>query len=352
MKSLRWRMTVWLVASFLAVTAAFMFMSYRLLVEELRHKAWQTHYPEHPDWKLHGSFSDAEVRDIMTELFEAIMLGTLPLLVGTALLGWWLARKSLSPISSVNRQLKAKTSANLGQSLQLPEADVEFRDLLLHLNDLLKRLDASFVEMNDYAAKVAHELRSPLTIMRLKVEQAGGRIDPELAEELEAELHQLTHVVDQSLLLARAEQGRLCARREPCDLAAVVGDLVEDFTLLAREDRRSLRCKAPEHAWVLADTRQLRQVIHNLLSNALKHGEGDFWVRVRSLRGRASFVIVNRVAHTTLDLDRNLGLGLRVTAVLLRLDSEIHFHRRRGLTYHAVRLSFPLTTPPSLPLRT
>jgi signal transduction histidine kinase len=348
MKSLRWRMAAWFVASFLAVTAAFMFMSYRLLEKELRQKSWQMDYPEHPDWRLHGSFSEAELRDIMTELFEAILLGAVPLLVATAVLGWWLARKSLHPISSVNRQLKAKTPMNLGQPLQLPEADVEFRDLLVQLNELLKRLDASFAEMNNYAARVAHELRSPLAIMRLKVEQAGSRIAPELAEELEHELHRLTHVVDQSLLLARAEQGRLTAQRAPCDLAAVVADLVEDFALLAGEDRRRLRLVSPPSAWVLADTRHLRQIVHNLLSNALKHGQGDFWVRVRRLPNHASLAVINRVEYCALDLDRSLGLGLRVVAVLLRLDPAVKIQRRRGLSYHAVRLSFPAIAPPAV----
>jgi len=341
MKSLRWRMTVWLGVSFLAVTTAFMFMSYRLLEEELRQKSWQKDYPEHPDWKLHGSFSEAEVRDITTELFQAIMIGALPLLLATALLGWWLARKSLLPISSVNQQLNAKTPANLGQPIQLAEGDVEFRDLLVHLNDLLKRLNASFTEMNEYAAKVAHELRTPLSIMRLKVEQANGRIDPELAEELEGELHRLTHVVDQSLLIARAEQGRLCALRVPCDLGALVTEVVEDFALLAREENRRLLCEAPAHAWVAADARHLRQIIHNVLSNALKHGQGDFWVRVRMVKGRGCLTVVNRVEFCTLDLERNLGLGLRVVAVLVRLDPELRFQRRRGLTNHAVRLSCP-----------
>lgn len=346
MKSLRWRMAAWLGASFLVVTAAFMLLSYQLLEKELRQKSWQKDYPEHPDWTLHGSFSETEVRDIMTELFEAIMMGAAPLLVTAVLLGWWLARKSLSPISNVNHQLKAKTPANLAQPLKLPEADVEFRELLVQLNDLLARLDASFAEMNNYAAKVAHELRTPLAIMRLKVEQAGHRIAPELAEELEGELHRLTHVVDQSLLLARAEQGRLTAQREPCDLAAVVADLVEDFALLAREENRRLMRISPASAWVMADARHLRQVVHNLLSNALKHGQGDFWVRVRQCRARAALSIINRVEFCTLDLDRSLGLGLRVVAVLLRLDSDVRFQRRRGLAYHAVRLSFPVTTAP------
>ena len=184
MNSLRARLAVWFGLSFLVVTTAFMLFAYRLLEEELRHKNWQKDYPTHPDWKLHGSYSKAEVRDIMKELVTETMMGSVPLVALAALIGYWLARKSLRPIVSVNEQLQAKTPANLGERIELPEADTEFRDLLRHLNDLLARLHASFAEMNDYAAKVAHELRTPLAILRLKVEQSEGRVAPDLAEEL------------------------------------------------------------------------------------------------------------------------------------------------------------------------
>jgi len=111
----------------------------------------------------------------------------------------------------------------LGRKVELPEADEQFVSLLGHLNDMLGRLELSFSEMSEYAAKVAHELRTPLSIIRLKVEQSQGRIDAELAEELQEELLRLTHVVEQSLLIAKAEQGRLVWNIERFDLSAMVG---------------------------------------------------------------------------------------------------------------------------------
>jgi len=341
MKSLRTRLALWFGLSFLAVTAVFTLVTYWHLEDELRHKTWQKDYPDHPDWKLHGSYSEAEVRDILEELLRASLIASVPLVLLAALIGYWLARKSLGPIASVNQQLEAKTPKNLSVPIQLPEADVEFRDLLRQLNDLLKRLDVSFAEMNSYAAKVAHELRTPLAILRLKVEHAGNSVAPELAEELQAELHRLGHVVDQSLLIARAEQGRLSPQRGPCDLQAVVSDIVEDFQLLAREQDRRLRFAGNSAGFVMADQVHLRQIIHTLLTNALKHGQGDFVVRVRAAPKRPSLTIINRVQWCPVNEEFTLGLGLRVVNVLLRLDPDIHFGRRRGNTYYAVRLSFP-----------
>lgn len=339
MKSLRKRMSVWFAVSFVLLAAAFTVLSYRLLRNELVEKSISKDYPDHPEWRLHGNFSESEVADITKELTEQALLGTLPLVAVALLVGWWLARQSLSPIARLNRQLRSKTPSNLGEPLALREVDAELRDLLAHLNDLLARLDASFREMNDYAAKVSHELRTPLAILRLKLEQAGDKIPPDLGEEMETELHHLTHVVEQALLVARADQGSVVALRAPCDVAALLTDLVGDFQLLASEQQRLLSLVAPGECWVLADVRHLQQVFHNLLTNALKHGWGDLTVRIRP-GARPSVVIVNRVRAQGDTKPDALGLGLRVVGALMRLDPEIHFQRRRGRKFHAARLVF------------
>ena len=342
MNSLRARMAVWFGFCFLLVSTVQMGLTYHGLNKELRQKSWRRDYPEHPDWKLHGSYSDAEVQDVLGELMEMSLLGSAPLVLIAGLLGYWLARKSLRPIASVNQQLASKDLGNLGQPVQLLEADLEFRELLRQLNELLARLEASFKEMNHYAAKVAHELRTPLAILRLKVEQAGSNIAPDLSEELQAELHRLGHVVDQSLLIARVERGVLAAHPVPEDLSALMREIVEDFALLAAESGRSLAFEAPETCWVKVDRGHLHQVVHGLLTNALKHGVGDLKVRVKTGRERATLTLANRKSHRPSEGEPTLGLGLRVVSALLRLDPHLVFRSRRGTDYHAVRLSCPL----------
>lgn len=342
MNSLRTRMTVWFGASFLVVSLVQIGVTYRTLHDELRRKSWRTDYPDHPDWRLHGSYSGEEIRDVLQELTQAAVLGTLPLVVLSGLVGFWLARQSLRPIASVNRQLARKNLANLGEPVVLPEADSEFRELLSQLNGLLRRLEDSFREMDDYAAKVAHELRTPLAILRLKVEQAGESPRPDLAEELQAELHRLTHVVDQSLLIARADRGALPACPEPLDLTVTIRDLTSDFGLLAAETGRRLVLHAPATCRVLVDPRHLRQIAHGLLTNALKHGVGDLQVRIKTLRETASFTVANLTPSRPFADDPSLGLGLRVVTALLRLDPRLKLRTRRGPAYFATRLVCPL----------
>jgi signal transduction histidine kinase len=264
-----------------------------------------------------------------------------PLALLTLGIGYWLARQSVKPIAEVNRQLKSIRAANLAQRIQLPEVDREFRDLVHHINELLARLERSFTDMSDYAAQVAHELRTPLAILCLKVEQAGGSIAPELAEELQAELHQLSHVVDQSLLIAKAEQGRLRISPRPFELAAMVTDVAGDFSLLAQEESRALRLLVKSPAPVLADPQHIRQIIHNLLANALKHGQGEIRLRLRQRDRTFRLAFTNRLRSRAAEPRPTLGLGLRVVDSLLALQPDWHCRRRTSATCYTVCLTFP-----------
>ncbi len=345
MKSLRARLALWFGIGFLLVAAAFIYLLHLSLDSQLLEKACNKIYPDLPSWEFHNSLSEAEVHQISDALMHDALLLLVPLAIIAVAGGYWLARQSLRPIASVNRQLQAKHPGNLGEPISLPELDNEFRDLLRQLNELLARLDGSFSEMNNYAAKVAHELRTPLAIMRLKVEQAGENIAPELADELESELHRLTHVVDQSLLIARAEQGRLAATRSVFNFSATITEIVADFQLLATEQGRHLTLLADDDCWVAADPRHVRQIAHNLLTNALKHGGGDFAVRVQRHAQKVTLVVANRV-HGVSSEKNTLGLGLRVVAALLRLEPDMKLQQRRGVDYHLSRLLMPTVNLP------
>ena len=208
MKSLRVQLTLWFTVGFVALAAIFFFATYRYLDLRLREDTFHREQKINPNWILRGSYSEEEVEDIMGQLVQSSLIVSLPLVLLILILGYFIARQSLRPIERLNLQLQSIGPRTLGQQVKLPEADEQFRSLLRHLNDMLARLEGSFSEMSEYAARVSHELRTPLAIIRHKVEQSQGRIDPDLAEDLQEELHRLTHVVDQSLLMAKAGQRR------------------------------------------------------------------------------------------------------------------------------------------------
>lgn len=342
MNSLRVRLTLWFALSFVAVTAIFMLVSYQQLDRELRHKAFNKEQTLSPEWIVRGSYAEEEVEQIMADHIVMSLNYSLPVMLAAIALSYWLAKKSLSPIESLNQQLRVVDVSALGKRVALPEADEQLRDLVRHLNDMLGRLETSFQELSQYAARVAHELRTPLTIMSLKVEQAEPQIGLELAEEMQGELRRLAHVVDQSLLIAKAGQGRLTCQPERFDLSVVTSDIVRDFHLLADGEGRSLQIDARPGCWIEADPKYTRQVLHALLTNALNHGRGTIHVRVRPTGRHVRLVLKNEVRLSPAPGALTLGLGLRVVRALLGLQPGVTIRQHAGKRFHGTCVRFPL----------
>jgi signal transduction histidine kinase len=341
MKSLRVRLMLWFTLGFVAVAAIFMLFTYRRLDLELRRGTFEREQNINPNWILRGSYSEEEVEEIMGTLVQSSLIASLPVVLIILVLGYVIARQSLRPIEALNRQLQRVSPRTLGRKVELGEADEQFVSLIRHLNEMLARLDASFGEMSEYAAKVAHELRTPLTILRHKVEQSQGRIDPDLAESLQEELLRLSHVVDQSLLIAKAGQGRLAWNLEAFDLSALLAEVVHDFDLLASADGRKLQLLAEPACVVQTDPRYCKQCLHALLTNALIHGRDEIRVRLRRRGAQVRFTMMNAVRSSPTQSELTLGLGLRVVRALVAQQPALRFRQHHGRRMHATSLVFP-----------
>jgi signal transduction histidine kinase len=341
MKSLRTRLTLWFTLGFVIVTVIQITLTYRRLDLELRKDTFERENKINPNWILHGSYTEEEIEGIMGQLLQSSLIVSVPLVLLIVALGYYIARQSLRPIENLNRQLQSVNPGTLGRKVELPEGDEQFRSLTRHLNEMLARLERSFQEMSEYAAKVAHELRTPITILRHKVELAQGKIDPDMAEDLQEELLRLNHVVEQSLLIAKAGQGRLAWRSEPVNLSWLVTELVRDFDLLATAQGRKMQFHAEPGQVVETDAKYCKQILHALLTNALIHGRGDIRVRLISRGRRVTFTTVNEVRSTPTASELTLGLGLRVVRALISQQPALRFRQHHGNRFHASRLSLP-----------
>jgi signal transduction histidine kinase len=340
MKSLRSRLTVWFALSLLVVVAVLVVSASWHLDYELRKEKWERTDPAHPDWILHGSFTDREVRDILAELLQFWSIVGIPL-AGLALgAAYFVARHSTKPIRNVNRQLAHIGPATLGERVNAPDADPEFAELVRRLNELLGRLETSFIQLHEYTSQVAHELRTPLQLMRLQVETNATKMDPDLAEELQEELARLSSYVEMALTIARAEQGRLEFNPEGVPLREFLSDMVEPFSRLAMAERRRLLWSCPNDTSVWTDRGALKQILFNLLNNALKHGCGDILFRVRSRGNTVSFLIGNLPEDKSSKDANGLGIGLRlVRAVAGQLNGTRLIFRHQ--TFFWVQLLMP-----------
>ncbi|NOS70603.1 MAG: hypothetical protein HOP33_11820 [Verrucomicrobia bacterium] len=340
MKSLRWRLTLWFSVSMLIVVTGLILAARWHLDYELRQEKWERTTPEHPDWILHGSFSDTEVQEILGELVRFWILVGVPLVSLALVFAYFIARRSVRPVREVNRQLSGLGPTTLAQRLQAPDVDPEVGELVRRVNELLARLEQAFTHLQEYTTQVAHELRTPLQLMRLQIEANAAGMKPELAEDLQEELARLTSYVETALTIARAEQGRLELQTESLPLKDFLADTLELFSRLAAAEGRRLLWSCSADVVVLADRSTLKQILFNVLSNALKHGEGDILLRVRHRCRSVNLLVGNRTAERTPNSKQGLGIGLRLVQALSNQTKQTRLAiRHRGFFW--VRLQLP-----------
>jgi signal transduction histidine kinase len=139
----------------------------------------------------------------------------------------------------------------------------------------LQPVRVAMQRQRDFVADAAHELRTPLAIMRTAAELGlsnGEAMDQEVAlEQTLAQNAHLTQLVDSLLLLARADSGTMTLERQPIDLGNLVRETAASIAVLAEEREVRLDVRATEDLRVLGDAGRLRQLLLILLDNALKH---------------------------------------------------------------------------------
>ncbi len=163
---------------------------------------------------------------------------------------------------------------------------------ILVFHDLTRQRQLE-VARQEFVANVSHELRTPLSLIRSAAEILidGGRHDPAVAarflEIIDKHATRLTLLLDDLLLLARLDSGRLEMHLQPVDLATAAQETLDDAALIARAREVTLRNEVPAGLMARADPDRLRQVFGNLIDNAIKYGRpgGAVVVRGRAQEG-------------------------------------------------------------------
>jgi len=208
---------------------------------------------------------------------HAAWRSVLPLLLMAplaALVIWWLAAKHLAPLSRLAGELRARDARSLAplSTGALPD---ELAPLAQSLNALLERLRLSLDAQRAFVADAAHELRSPLTALKLQLEllrRAGTDADLDAARAgIGAGIERATRLVEQLLALARSEPDAAPAAHERVDLAEIARQVVAETVPFAASRRIELALTAPAPAFVVGDPVALGLLLRNLVDNAARY---------------------------------------------------------------------------------
>ncbi|MFC0527261.1 sensor histidine kinase [Phytohabitans kaempferiae] len=225
-------------------------------------------------------------------LLRNILLITFPLLlVGLAAVAWRVIGLTLRPVEALRSGAEEITGGARPGQLPVPDSHDEIHRLAVTLNGMLDRLEAARAKQRAFVADAAHELRSPLTNMRTQLEVAqrlGDRTDwPAVADDLLLDTQRLSRLVDDLLLLARADDaGSRALRSLPVELGELIATVAERFP------SPPVTVTAPaDPLWTTGEPEALARAIGNLIDNAARHTGST--VRVAARRdGRYHLVTV------------------------------------------------------------
>jgi heavy metal sensor kinase len=216
-----------------------------------------------------------DINEALGQLLTVLALASPLVLLVAAIGGYLLAGRVLAPVAAITQLAGRIGERELHARLDLDLPDDELGRLARTFDAMLARIEEAFERQRRFTADAAHELRTPLALMRAQVDLALARRRSadayrEALVGLDGDLQRLTGLVGTLLTLARADTGRLVPESAPFDLADTVALVAEQYAPLAEAAGVSLRADVAPTPTV-ADEDLLMQVLVNLVDNALAH---------------------------------------------------------------------------------
>jgi len=219
---------------------------------------------------------DEEIETL--DAFRKYLLMFAPiLLLAASAIGYWMSRKALAPVDALTRTARTISGHNLSSRLEQLQTGDELQRLSDTLNEMLSRIETSFLRITEFTADASHELRSPIALIHTEAELALRRSRNE-AEYREALRHILLEsdrtakLIEELLALARADSGSEALDIHPIDLLPAVHECAAKWNQVAL--LRGLQFEEHSTAQpltVMGDENALRRVIDILLDNAVKY---------------------------------------------------------------------------------
>ena len=264
-----------------------------------------------------------QFRDVIREaIFWAVGMSLVVGLGG----GYFMSRNFLRRVDAITGATRLIMAGDLSGRMPVSGANDELDRLSGSLNDMLSQIERLMDGMKEVSSNVAHDLKTPLTRMRARIEAAlrqnNAQEHKTALDQTIEECDQLLRTFNALLSIAQAESGQMRQGLQPLDLFETLRDVVELYEPLADEAGGSLKLEASPGLRVRGDRQLLAQVLNNLIDNAMKYGQ-------TSTEKPADIEVIGRVDAQTVIIEvADHGIGIseqdreRVLGRFVRLDES------------------------------
>jgi len=217
---------------------------------------------------------------------QGVFLIAVPFTLCLVMLGaWWLSADALKPIRHITNTIRRINVKGLNQRASVANTDLEFVELIQVFNQMMERLERSFLQASRFSADAAHELKTPLAILQGQLELAlhqteTGSTTQQTLSNLLDEVSRLSSITRKLLLLSLADAGRMNLQKTQINLSVALHELAEDIDILAPEI--TLKLAIDDGLAVMGDRELIIQILHNLINNAIKYNIPNGWIKIEA----------------------------------------------------------------------
>jgi signal transduction histidine kinase len=330
----------------------------------LRGERWRAYGLQTPE----GVIQIAQPQRVRENLARAaaarVVIPTILLLPIMIIAAAWIVHRGLLPLRDVTAEVQRRDMQSLA-ALGTANLPLEIAPLVSELNRLLARLQQSFSAQRAFISDAAHELRSPLTALRLQLQLLDRAPDEaarvEARSRLGAAVERAIHLVEQLLALARSEPQETAADFEMVDLSAAAAEGITDTHDLAQARSVDLSLDSTPNILVRADREALRTLVRNLVDNAVRYTpvHGSVQIKCVAAPNEAMLEVIDtgpgiapedrervfdRFYRRAASDENGTGLGLAIVkAVAERHGAHVSLKEAPGGGLH-VTVSFPLAS--------
>ncbi|MEA1875629.1 MAG: ATP-binding protein, partial [Bacteroidota bacterium] len=256
-------------------------------------------------YTLYLGYDLSSVKSIQKKILQ-ILLWVLPIgILLSILVGYFITQRSLRVIKNITKTASNITSKNLSKRIKKPKGNDEITDLIVRLNSMIDRLEKSFNMVQQFSQDAAHEIRTPLTIIRGEIEMflENDTYPKEVSNKLESileEIQYLSSLSESLLLIHKLDTSKIEYHFTTVDLSQIINEIHDDAQILSYSKNISVSLEAKDDVKIKGNKELITRLLWNLIDNSVKYNKKN---------GKIIIKLVKKSSEAVLSIE-DTGVGI------------------------------------------